>query len=106
MLRPNTMFVSAVQARAMIDDVGMDNVTIHLDTYHMNIEENSMEAAIKDAEDKLGWEPSQHLFAVQPTACVCLRDVPRSQGELPLQALVCLRAAQALHMSMQHTDPL
>jgi sugar phosphate isomerase/epimerase len=29
-------------------------VTIHLDTYHMNIEENSMEAAVKDAEDKLG----------------------------------------------------
>ena len=44
----------AMQARALIDDVGMDNVTIHLDTYHMNIEENSMEQAIKDAEDKLG----------------------------------------------------
>ena len=43
-----------MQARALIDDVGMDNVTIHLDTYHMNIEENSMEQAIKDAEDKLG----------------------------------------------------
>ena len=50
--------VIALQARALIDDVGMDNVTIHLDTYHMNIEENSMEAAVKDAEDKLGWEPA------------------------------------------------
>ena len=48
--------VAALQARALIDDVGMDNVTIHLDTYHMNIEENSMEAAVKDAGDKLGWE--------------------------------------------------
>jgi len=44
----------SLQARALIDDIGMDNVTIHLDTYHMNIEENSMEQAVKDAEDKLG----------------------------------------------------
>ena len=65
------LLIPALQARAMIDDVGMDNVTIHLDTYHMNIEENSMEAAIKDAEDKLGGEPSQSLSAIQP-ACMQL----------------------------------
>lgn len=50
-----------MQARALIDDIGMDNVTIHLDTYHMNIEENSMEQAVKDAEDKLGWGPECSL---------------------------------------------
>ena len=63
-----TPFV-ALQARALIDDVGMDNVTIHLDTYHMNIEENSMEAAVKDAEDKLGWEPAQCNGACCRRAC-------------------------------------
>ncbi|KAK9909828.1 hypothetical protein WJX75_008097 [Coccomyxa subellipsoidea] len=46
---------TAQQARELIGDIGMDNVTIHLDTYHMNIEENSMEQAIQAAGDKLGY---------------------------------------------------
>lgn len=45
------------QAKELIGDIGMDNVTIHLDTYHMNIEENSMEQAIQAAGDKLGCLP-------------------------------------------------
>ncbi|CAL8467552.1 g7090 [Coccomyxa elongata] len=46
---------TAQQAKELIGDIGMDNVTIHLDTYHMNIEENSMEQAIQAAGDKLGY---------------------------------------------------
>lgn len=47
-------FCLLLQAKELIGDIGMDNVTIHLDTYHMNIEENSMEQAIQAAGDKLG----------------------------------------------------
>ena len=42
------------QAVELIGDLGMDNVRVHLDTYHMNIEENSMEQAALTAGDKLG----------------------------------------------------
>jgi D-psicose/D-tagatose/L-ribulose 3-epimerase len=50
-----------VQARELVEDIGLDNVTIHLDTYHMNIEENSMEQAVEAAGDKLGWAHSSGL---------------------------------------------
>ena len=44
----------AMQAVELIGDLGKDNVVVHLDTYHMNIEENSMEQAVRTAGDKLG----------------------------------------------------
>ncbi|EIE24548.1 xylose isomerase domain-containing protein [Coccomyxa subellipsoidea C-169] len=46
---------TAQQAKELVGDIGLDNVTIHLDTYHMNIEENSMEQAIQAAGNKLGY---------------------------------------------------
>ena len=48
----------------MIGDVGMDNVKVHLDTYHMNIEENSMAQAVLTAGDKLGCAPSAASLGV------------------------------------------
>jgi D-psicose/D-tagatose/L-ribulose 3-epimerase len=43
------------QALAFIDDVGHDNVSVHLDTYHMNIEESDMAAPVLDCGDRLGY---------------------------------------------------
>ena len=37
----------------LVEDVGAPNITVHLDTYHMNIEENSFEKAIATCGDKL-----------------------------------------------------
>lgn len=41
------------QALALADMIGAPNVKIHLDTYHMNIEEKSWEAPVKLAGDRL-----------------------------------------------------
>jgi D-psicose/D-tagatose/L-ribulose 3-epimerase len=41
------------QAKRMIEDVGSDRLKIHLDTYHMNIEEKSAPMAILDAGEDL-----------------------------------------------------
>jgi D-psicose/D-tagatose/L-ribulose 3-epimerase len=41
------------QAVAMIEKVGADNIFVHLDTYHMNIEENGAANAILAARDHL-----------------------------------------------------
>lgn len=41
------------QARDMIEKVGADNIFIHLDTYHMNIEEKGAANGILDARDHL-----------------------------------------------------
>ena len=46
---------TADQALAFIDEIGSDNVTVHLDTYHMNIEEQDFTAPIEACGDRLGY---------------------------------------------------
>ncbi|MEM9106769.1 MAG: sugar phosphate isomerase/epimerase family protein [Pseudomonadota bacterium] len=46
---------TAKQSAQMIERVGADNLFIHLDTYHMNIEEVSMEQGFADAGAHLGY---------------------------------------------------
>jgi D-psicose/D-tagatose/L-ribulose 3-epimerase len=46
---------TAEQAMEMITDIADSNVTIHLDTYHMNIEEESPAAAIHRCRNMLGY---------------------------------------------------
>lgn len=46
---------TAREALELADDIGSDNVMIHLDTYHMNIEENDMTTPVKDLGDRLGY---------------------------------------------------
>jgi D-psicose/D-tagatose/L-ribulose 3-epimerase len=42
-------------AARIIERIGAENIVIHLDTYHMHIEEESFEAAFKAAEPYLGY---------------------------------------------------
>jgi len=46
---------TAAQAMDYVTDVNADNVVVHLDTYHMNIEENSAAEAVKICGGKLGY---------------------------------------------------
>lgn len=39
----------------LADDIGADNVMIHLDTYHMNIEEDDFITPVRDCGDRLGY---------------------------------------------------
>ncbi len=43
------------QALAYLDRVGRPNVAVHLDSYHMNIEESDMYAPVLDCGDRLGY---------------------------------------------------
>ena len=43
------------QALALIDETGADNITVHLDTYHMNIEEGNLARAIERCGARLGY---------------------------------------------------
>ena len=53
--RGHGLFISLgiLQAMELVDAVGAPNIGVHLDTYHMNIEENNFENAIKLCGDKL-----------------------------------------------------
>lgn len=46
---------TAAQGLKFLDDCGNPNVRLHLDTFHMNIEEANPAAAIRLAGDKLGY---------------------------------------------------
>lgn len=46
---------TAVQALALADDIGEDNVVIHLDSYHMNIEEDDYIRPVRQVGDRLGY---------------------------------------------------
>ena len=43
------------QALAYVEKVGRSNVAVHLDSYHMNIEESDMYAPVLDCADQLGY---------------------------------------------------
>ncbi|ESY11659.1 sugar phosphate isomerase/epimerase [Mesorhizobium sp. C386A] len=46
---------TASQGLAFIADTGSDNIFLHLDTFHMNIEEADVGLAIRHASDKIGY---------------------------------------------------
>jgi D-psicose/D-tagatose/L-ribulose 3-epimerase len=46
---------TAAQGLEFIRDTGSDNIFLHLDTFHMNIEEADPSLAIRDAGDKIGY---------------------------------------------------
>jgi D-psicose/D-tagatose/L-ribulose 3-epimerase len=46
---------TAAQTMEMIEDIGEDNVVVHLDTYHMNIEEVNFRIPVLTCGDRLGY---------------------------------------------------
>lgn len=51
----NNLLNTAEQALAFIDEVGADNLVVHLDAYHMNIEEAGYERPMVACGDRLGY---------------------------------------------------
>ena len=51
----NNLINTGRQALDLIDAIGADNVVVHLDTYHMNIEEADPAATIAACGDRLGY---------------------------------------------------
>ncbi|MFK4822949.1 sugar phosphate isomerase/epimerase family protein [Ochrobactrum quorumnocens] len=46
---------TARQALSLADDIGADNTVIHLDTYHMNIEEDNLIRPLHEVGERLGY---------------------------------------------------
>lgn len=49
------IFNTGIEGLAFLDEVNRSNTFIHLDTYHMNIEEDGLEKSVLAAGDKLGY---------------------------------------------------
>lgn len=46
---------TAEQALALVDEIGAENVVVHLDSYHMNIEERDLTRPVHDCRERLGY---------------------------------------------------
>jgi len=46
---------TGIEGLAFLDEVNRSNAYLHLDTYHMNIEEDGMEKSVLAAKDRLGY---------------------------------------------------
>lgn len=46
---------TAREALLLADDIGAENVLVHLDTYHMNIEEDDLVRPVREVGDRLGY---------------------------------------------------
>ena len=46
---------TGIEGLAFLDEVNRPNAYLHLDTYHMNIEEDGMEKSVLAAQDRLGY---------------------------------------------------
>ncbi|OBQ57958.1 sugar phosphate isomerase/epimerase family protein [Mesorhizobium erdmanii] len=51
----STLLNTSAQGLAFIEDTGSDNIFLHLDTFHMNIEEADVGLAIRHAAGKIGY---------------------------------------------------
>jgi len=51
----NNLVNTAQQCLGLIDEIGADNVVVHLDTYHMNIEEQDFVRPVRACADRLGY---------------------------------------------------
>jgi D-psicose/D-tagatose/L-ribulose 3-epimerase len=51
----SSLLNTAAQGLAFINDTGADNIFLHLDTFHMNIEEADVGLAIRNAAAKIGY---------------------------------------------------
>src|SRR5437764_3817099 len=95
------------QSLAMLERIGEPNITIHLDTYHMNIEEKGIGSAIMEAGNHSAYlHLSESDRGVPGTGTVdcddCLAAVKRSgfSGDLVVESFVTLPPEIAAALSV------
>ena len=87
-----------IDAAKIIERVGADNIFIHLDTYHMHIEEESFAAGFKAAAPYLGYvHVSEANRGVPGAACSTGRPAMKAIAEIGYKGAITLE-------SMNHVD--
>lgn len=83
----------AADAVRFIRDVGMPNVKVHLDTFHMIREENDMLGAIREAGDDLGYvHACENQRGTPGTGLVPWPDVFRALNEVGYDGCVTIES--------------
>ncbi|MEP0521034.1 MAG: sugar phosphate isomerase/epimerase family protein [Hyphomicrobiales bacterium] len=84
--------------RSYCEAVGLDNVFIHLDTYHMNIEERSMASGFRDCGEFLGYvHLSESNRAAPGSGCVNWEAVFSALAEIKFDGTLTLESMNHVH---------
>jgi D-psicose/D-tagatose/L-ribulose 3-epimerase len=89
---------TAADARAYCEAIGAENVFIHLDTYHMNIEERSMAQGFSECGAFLGYvHLSESNRGVPGDGCVDWTAIFSSLSELGFDGVLTLESMNHVH---------
>ena len=93
---------TAAQAAELADLIGEDNVGIHLDTYHMNIEEEDFETPVQLVGDRLvHFHLSESHRGVPGRGVVDWAAVMRALNSIEYEGLVGLEAFEDMSPAMR-----
>ncbi|HEX8992148.1 MAG TPA: sugar phosphate isomerase/epimerase family protein [Anaerolineales bacterium] len=84
------------QGLDFVDQTGMDNVGLHLDTFHMHLEEKNSAAAIRKASDRIfHFHACENDRGVPGTGQVHWQDVARALQEVHYEGAVVIESFTA-----------
>lgn len=89
---------TGAQARRTCEAVGAENLFIHLDTYHMNVEEVSMAQGFRDCGEFLGYvHLSESNRGTPGMGTVCWDEVYATLAEIGFSGITTLESMNHVH---------
>lgn len=98
---------TAAQAASFVDMVGSANVGIHLDTFHMSIEERDIHAALRTAIPQMFYfELDQSHRGMLREGCLDLKTITKFALRTGYRGVVGVEAFSRSRMASAHADTL
>lgn len=101
------LFNTVGEALEFLEVVAADNVYLHLDTFHMNVEEADLLAAIRDAMPKLAYfELDQNHRGPLSPGLIAFGPLLAELQSLDYSGIVGIEAFSRAMLSQEHADAL
>lgn len=98
---------TARQLLALIDEIGVDNVYAHLDTFHMNIEESDPARAIRECGRRLGYlHVAENYRGYLGTGSIDFRGIFRALNDIDYDGPICLEVFSSAVSNPLHSGRL
>jgi len=98
---------TAGQALGMISEIGRDNVFVHLDSFHMNIEEPSQAGAIRACGDRLGYlHLAENFRGYLGTGSIDFRGIFDAVGDIGYDGPIALEVFSSAVVDPAHSARL
>ncbi len=103
----NNFMNTARQLLSLIDDVGADNISAHLDTFHMNIEESDPARAIRECGERLGYfHVAENYRGYLGTGSIDFQKIFRALHEISYKGPIALEVFSSAVSNPLHSGRL